>query len=346
MDNERFHGWRFPLLIAATNTAAAVVATLLYGWFERFDARELLHIGAVTLVYSFSIGTPMSIALPPVLGRLVNRGASVRLLAVCGVLLAGAMAGSLLATEILVTTGLSPNAWLDIGFVLRMCAVLSLAFGIISFFFENVNARLRQTELQEERARKLAAEARLTALQARVHPHFLFNTLNSIASLIPDEPARAEELIGRLSALLRRSLETNQRSLVPLSQELRIARDYLEIERARCGERLRWSFNIGEGVDTAEVPLLALQCLVENSVRHAIAPCPEGGEIVVSAQRAGPELNLEIADTGPGFLLEAAPRGHAVENLAARLQALFGPAAGLETERRDGQFVVRVRIPA
>src|SRR5579884_3223071 len=337
----------FPLVVVITNTAAAVMNTLLYGWFEqRFDARELRHVLATGLVYSFSIGTPAAFAMPVVLRRVANRPTAVRLLAVVAAVLLAAVAGCVFTTEVLAVTGAYPHAWHEIGFVLRICLVVAAALGIGVFFFENLFARLREQQIDAERARKLAAEAQVAALQARVHPHFLFNTLNSISSLIPDDPARAEELIGRFSALLRRSLNTDPHNLVPLAQELQIARDYLEIERARCGERLHWSFTIDPDLNDIEVPLLAVQCLVENSVRHAIAPAPDGGDIVVAARRAQPGVTLEIEDSDPGFRLDDAPPGHAVNNLALRLKTMFGPAAVLETERRNGRFLVRVRVPA
>jgi len=338
---------KFAVVVAATNTAAAVSATLLFGWFGvRFDPHELRHVFAATLVYSFSIGTPTSFAMTLAANRVAGLKLQVRLLAVSAALLTGAAGGSLAGTAILAASGILPHAWSALGFVLRMVVVLALPLGIAAFFFENLYTRLRQKELDEERALKLAAEARLSALQARMQPHFLFNTLNSIASLIPDDPARAEELIGRLSVLLRVALEADQSRLVRLSDELKIVRDYLDIEQTRFGSRLQYSFDIQPGVDATEVPPLAVQCLVENSVRHAICASPDGGEVTVSAHPAGACLAVEVADSGPGFQLENAPHGHAVENLTSRLSAIFGTEATLETERRDGRFVVRLRLPS
>ncbi len=114
---------------------------------------------------------------------------------------------------------------------------------------------LRTQQAEQERAYKLLAEARLSSLASRIHPHFLFNTLNSIASLIPTDPKRAEDTVGKLASLLRFSLSGNQAGLVPLSQELKIVRDYLEIERTRFGQRLRYTIDArgdaGRGEGTA-----------------------------------------------------------------------------------------------
>src|SRR5205823_3935058 len=125
---------------------------------------------------------------------------------------------------------------------------------------------------ERERALKLATEARLSSLESRIHPHFLFNTLNSISSLIQEDPVRAERLIERMAALLRFSLDSTNAGLVPLYQEMKIVRDYLEIERARFGDRLGFEVNIPAEFDRFEVPPLAIQTLVENSVKYAVSP--------------------------------------------------------------------------
>lgn len=343
------------LRVAAINLAAAIAAALLFIWFQHdTDPRAWARTFATSLIYSFSIGTLAALALPFVGQRVYSRGLLLRITAIGATLLALTIAGCLVASSLVVAVGLgSGNAfWVNFYFVLRVSAIIALTFGLSAFFYESLRSQLEQTtlelrtrQLDEERARKLAAEARLSSLESRIHPHFLFNTLNSIASLIPEDPRRAEDMVARLAVLLRFSLDTGQQSLVPLAQELRVVADYLEIERARLGDRLRYSIEVPRELESVEVPPLSLQSLVENSVKHAIAPRREGGEIRVQARTGDGCVVLEVADTGPGFRIQAAPPGHGLDNLQARLHALFGVAARLETARRESLSLVRILLP-
>ena len=202
-----------------------------------------------------------------------------------------------------------------------------------------------QEQLAEERHRKLASEARMSSLESRIHPHFLFNTLNSISALIREDPAQAERTVERLATLLRYSLDSNTRRLVPLRQELRVVEDYLEIEKTRFGARLRYGIDSPEGMGDLEVPSLALQTLVENSIKHAVASNRQGGEIRVSARLDGEYLRLEVTDDGPGFDLRDIQPGHGLENLQERLALLFEGAGRLDLERAGGHMRVSVAVP-
>ncbi len=200
-------------------------------------------------------------------------------------------------------------------------------------------------ELERERALKLATEAQLASLESRIHPHFLFNTLNSISSLIPDDPARAERLVEQMAALLRFSLDANQSGLVPLSAELKIVADYLEIERARFGDRLRYQIDVPADLNDSRIPPLSLQTLVENSVKYAIAPDRTGGEIRITAARSGGAFRVEVSDPGPAFQLESAPPGHGLDNLKDRLLAVFGGQAALVLQRVGGRNNLILSLP-
>jgi LytS/YehU family sensor histidine kinase len=200
--------------------------------------------------------------------------------------------------------------------------------------------------MEQERANKLLAEARLSSLESRIHPHFLFNTLNSIASLIPSDPQRAEDTVGKLASLLRFSLNSNQSGLVPLSQELKIVRDYLEIERTRFGARLRYEISAPAEVQTAKVPPLSLQSLVENSIKYAVAQRAEGATIAIAASLENGRMRIEVADDGPGFSLSAITPEHGLGNLIARLELLFGEDGELDVLRRDEKTVVSLSFPA
>jgi LytS/YehU family sensor histidine kinase len=230
--------------------------------------------------------------------------------------------------------------------------VFTLIVGVTSFFFGSMSHRmeattvqLRDQQLAKERAEKLASEAQLAALQARVHPHFLFNTINSVLALMREDARAAETMLERLSRLLRFSLETQQQTGIPLEEELRLVRDYLEIEKTRFGERLRFSIDAPEELLGMMVPPYALQTLVENSVKYAVSPRREGARIEVRAARYNGTLALVVKDDGPGFTREAIRGGHGLDTLERRLNALYGKESFLQVSR-DGGAVVALRLPA
>ena len=235
---------------------------------------------------------------------------------------------------------------------LELAALLTIGAGLTIGIYSTLRERLEETtlqlrtkELERERALKLATEAQLASLESRIHPHFLFNTLNSISSLIPEDPARAERLIGQMAALLRFSLDANQSGLVPLASELKIVADYLEIERARFGDRLRYQIDVPADLNESRIPPLSLQTLVENSVKYAIAPDRSGGEIRITGAHADGLCRVEVSDSGPAFQLESAPSGHGLDNLKDRLSALFGDRAALILQRVGGRNSLTLSVP-
>ena len=190
--------------------------------------------------------------------------------------------------------------------------------------------KLRNHELERERALKLATEAKLYSLESRIHPHFLFNTLNSVSALLHEDPLRAEKVLGRLAELLRFSLDNAPGGLVPLERELQIVEDYLEIERTRFGDRLRYEIQVPSELESVLVPPLSLQTLVENSVKYAVGPRGRGAFLRISACRTTDRVRLEVQDDGPGFSTLELPVGHGLNNLQERLAALFGEIAKLQ----------------
>lgn len=187
-------------------------------------------------------------------------------------------------------------------------------------------------------------EARLAALTAQLRPHFLFNTLQSVSTLVHRDPEAADAMIGRLGELLRASLEAADTPLIPLEEELRLTAAYLEIMRERFGERLRFSIE-ADGDTGALVPPLLLQPVVENAVRHGIEPRREGGEVRVRVAAGNGEVVLEVTNTGGGETIHVEP-GIGLGNTRQRLHALYGGAAELSFHS-DGESGTRVvfRIP-
>jgi signal transduction histidine kinase len=193
------------------------------------------------------------------------------------------------------------------------------------------------------------AEAQLQSLQRQLHPHFLFNTLNTISALMHRDPDAADVMLERLSDLLRVTLDRISVQQVPLKDELEFVEKYLEIERARFGERLRVQFAVDPALLDAWVPTLLLQPLVENAVRHGVAPKVGGGVVDIVADRDGAQLRLVVRDNGfglPADTLQAFDKGVGLSNTRSRLAHLYGDRHQLQFHRpADGGLAVTVVIP-
>jgi sensor histidine kinase YesM len=338
--------WGIPLV------AIVIAVFLLVVQHEHFSqgGRKFL----ATVVYSVVIGLPSAVLLNVVGFRYTERFPRLILLMNTAVLLVTATVGCLVAGLLFQVVGFlrSWEYWTEFRGSLLTCYAVALTVGLSISSFETMRHKLQSATLalrtqqaEQERANKLLAEARLSSLASRIHPHFLFNTLNSISSLIPSDPQRAEDMVGKLASLLRFSLTANQAGLVPLSQELKIVRDYLEIERTRFGERLRYRVDAPATVEGVKAPPLALQTLVENAIKHVVAHRADGATIRVTASSEGNRMRLEVIDDGPGFSLESITPEHGLGNLLSRLELLFGERGELSVTRRDGNTVVSLLFP-
>ena len=180
---------------------------------------------------------------------------------------------------------------------------------------------------RERELRDLAVSAQLAALRAQVNPHFLFNSLNSIAQLISTDPAKAEACVERLAAIFRSLLKRTQGDFVPFAEELAIAEAYLEIERARFGDDLVVAAEIDERARSLLLPGLILQPLVENAVRHGISKKIGGGSVVIRAAVEDGTLRLAVCDTGVGIgaVHSVFDRGVGLRNVRDRMVKLYGP---------------------
>ena len=189
------------------------------------------------------------------------------------------------------------------------------------------------------------ARARLHALQTQIHPHFLFNTLNTIAGLIHKAPDKAEAVVQMLGDLLHFLLRANPESEVPLEREIEFVEKYLAIMHVRFDNRVRYEFQIAPETLAASVPALLLQPIVENAIKHGLEPKPRGGKITIQARRDMSFLHLRVSDTGVGIRnLENVEEGIGLTSTRARLQELYGDAASLEIFS-DGGTTVLIEIP-
>jgi two-component system, LytTR family, sensor kinase len=192
------------------------------------------------------------------------------------------------------------------------------------------------------------SDARLRTLQAELHPHFLFNTLHAISTLVHTKPELADRMISRLSDLLRLTFDRSGANRVPLQQELEFLQKYLEIEQIRFQDRLTVNFDIDPDTLDAEVPRLILQPLVENAIQHGIAPRSGPGHVQVAARREEGRLWLEVRDDGVGLNAGARARlrsGIGLANTRDRLACLYGERHRLDFSDGGPGLAVRIEIP-
>jgi sensor histidine kinase YesM len=209
-------------------------------------------------------------------------------------------------------------------------------------------AEARQKEFASASARMLA-EARLRALQAQIEPHFLYNTLANVVSLIGPQPARAQHMLERFIDYLRASLAASRSDQATLASEATLIAAYLDVLAVRMGERLRYRIELPDELRQFRMAPMLLQPLVENAVAHGLEPKVEGGEIVFSAGVEGQHVAIRISDTGVG-LSDAAPRkpggGVGLSNIHERLRSLYGGAAKVELlENQPCGMTVRLMLP-
>lgn len=226
---------------------------------------------------------------------------------------------------------------------------------ILAAIFAGIVLRYLYVQQQWSNQQKAELRARLQALQSRIHPHFLFNSMNSIASLIASEPDKAERMVEDLSSLFRASLA--EPGLVPLAQELALCRQYMAIEQMRLGERLQVHWQVAEAAENGEppcpVPSLLLQPLLENAVQHGIQSLTAGGLVAIEIALQDGRVNILMTNpmaTAPTSDVPASGNRMALDNIRHRLQAHFGTAATFraEAETTAGSgphFVVRLSYP-
>jgi two-component system, LytTR family, sensor kinase len=224
---------------------------------------------------------------------------------------------------------------------------------VIDYYRRHQEEELKISRLKAEltQAQLQVTEAQLQALKMQLHPHFLFNTLNSISALLDEDVDAADQMLARLGDLLRLTLENSGAQQVTLQEELEFLRCYLEIERVRFHDRLAVTMHIEPETLEARVPNLILQPIVENAIRHGIASRIAPGEIEIRAGRAGEALRLLVKDNGPGLQRSGAPNGRAREGLGlantrARLQQLYGSAHRFEiADVPEGGLQVTIDMP-
>ena len=234
-----------------------------------------------------------------------------------------------LVADRILASGLAPIDW---GVISGIIAALALRY-----FY--VQQQLRQQEQSE-------LQSRIQALQSRIRPHFLFNSMNIIASLIASDPETAESVVEDLSELFRASLN-DAGNQVQLKDELDLCERYVRIEALRLGDRLQLNWDVEESRQQVKIPLLTLQPLLENAIYHGIQPLPEGGKISVRLWFDDEYVNVEIVNPLPPQESRSESEGNkmALNNIRSRLNVLYGARAGLTTSVRGDHYVTALRYP-
>jgi signal transduction histidine kinase len=226
-------------------------------------------------------------------------------------------------------------------------AIGGLAYWLFSSTREDelARAQLADAECRRQALQAQMMEAHLSALQAQIEPHFLFNTLANVKRLYETVPAQGREMLSSLINYLRAALPSMRQSGSTLERELELARSFLTILKMRMRERLDFAIDNQPGLASARVPPMVLPTLVENAIKHGLSPLPEGGRIDIRAHREGEDLVVEVSDNGAGFS-GSGGSGVGLANTRSRLAALYGGRAGLELARGSPRGVVaRVRLP-
>lgn len=345
-------GWLQIVWTLVFNTAIAVVLTLM-AWAFAGRADPLRY-----LMWNFVIAQSIGLTIHALyeaggylLGRERIEGFSTRdrVLFFAGVPIIGCLIGYGIGLTLL---------GVDVGRIVHGAPRVVVAIVIVSIIFSTFwyrylsgKTRLANAEAESERERAKAVElrrqaidAQLRSLQAQIEPHFLFNTLANVVSLIDTAPDKARLMLERLIELLRASLAASRSERATLGQETALIAAYLDILRIRMGARLSYSIDVPPELLDVSIPPLSLQPLVENSIKHGLEPKLEGGSVRLSARAADGALQLDVEDDGLGFSLRAGT-GVGLSNLRDRMTSLYGAKARLVVEELTRGTRVRMTIP-
>ena len=281
--------------------------------------------------------------VPHLLRRI--RGATGRVL--CLAVVTGAVSGSV---GWLLTPAYAFLSGLDISAArfAAICVIVGITLGVPLEISMHLRARLEHEEEVRREEQKARIEAQLNELVARTNPHFLFNALNTVASLIPEDPDLAERIVERLASMFRYSLDYARHPLVPVAQEIDIVRDYLEVQHARFGHRFDFVIEVDESAGRGLIPPMSLQPLVENAVLHGVSRRTKDGQIHISVRVCGEQLECIVTDNGADANVPTHVGGAktSIVDLRNRLHLVYGDSGALEaTPVPDGGFSARLSVP-
>jgi two-component system sensor histidine kinase AlgZ len=326
--------------------APILVAPLLHpGFFDQPVVGMLMDIGGDAVPFvtiPAGIHVAYRFVMPRLSARVQSLTARLFLHAVATALIAVAVAVPTRPMRLLFFPEMPPMA----SFLVRS-VVVTWTLVLPALLVQELRARADDAQRRLLEQKQAALRAELEALRSRINPHFLFNSMNTVASLIQDDPQLAERTLERLAGLLHYALRGSRLEDVTLGREVEMLRDYLEIQRARFGDRLRYSIEVEPGLEALEVPPVLLQPLVENAVLHGIAGRSEGGHLLFTARRRDGWVELRIDDDGPGPGASAhRGSGTSLDDIKRRLELVYGEAGLLMTRRNAlGGFTVEIAVP-
>lgn len=223
--------------------------------------------------------------------------------------------------------------------------VVPFVFWSLIYFGFHYLQNYKKTEIQNLRWEASSKDIELNKLKSQLNPHFMFNSMNSIRALIDENPAKAKEAVTQLSNILRNSLLMNKNKEILLEEELKIVKDYLDLEHIRYEERLKYDFQIEEAALKKNVPPLIVQSQVENAIKHGISKLPKGGLVNINASMVGKDLLIEVRNTGQ-LNSEKSETGFGLDNSKHRLELLYGTKASIEIGNTNNNEVsVKIKIP-
>ncbi len=287
--------WRNLRLILLFNTGIALLLSFI---FINISSMKFLDTIKITAIYSFSIGFSIYFFMSILSFQFKNR--ILKFLFPVLQIIFSTLIGVFIAILIFMLIYKIPSFRINFSGLISTI-FLGLIFGLAGTFIFTIyhlseERKIKQLELKQEQTK-----AELRALVSQINPHFLFNTLNSISALIHISPEKADAMVQKLANLFRYSLQSGKNRFVSLRNELEIVRQYLEIEKIRFAERLRFKIEFEPECETASIPPLLLQTLVENSIKHGVSPMIEGGEIFIKAKLKNNNIEILIEDNGKGF---------------------------------------------
>lgn len=230
--------------------------------------------------------------------------------------------------------------------LLIFAGAIGISLAVLGHYLAGAFQRSRNAERRALELQVLAREAELKSLRAQLDPHFLFNSLNSVAALIGNDTAAARQMCFLMANFFRKSLTLARQQAIPLSEEVSLAQTFLAIEKVRFGDRLRASFDIADDVKDVSVPPLMLQPLVENAVHHGVAHLLEGGEVCVQARRREGFLELVVANPCDPDRPPSRSTGVGLVNVRSRVETLCGHRASVDVDASETAFRVSILLPA
>jgi sensor histidine kinase YesM len=217
---------------------------------------------------------------------------------------------------------------------------------VLYFLYQKLSTRLEIKIRENEKLARLQTETKLSLLQSKVNPHFLFNTLNTLIDIVRKDPVEAEKMILNLSDIYRKTLMVPDKSLVTVSDELLLVKEYLDIEKMRMGDRLSYEIKVDQESESCKIPPMIIQIVVENAIKHGISPKKDGGRIDIHIKKLDDQLCLSINDTGVGITPGQLDNGFGLPGIQQRLKLLYNDKAILTIKsNKVGGTLVKIEVP-